>query len=223
MRLYHHPLSFNARRAVMTAVHLRAKVDLVEVNLTSPADRALLSSMNPNSKVPVLEDDGFVVWESNAIMQYIAEKTPGQTLYPTDPRGRADVNRWLFWSAQHFSPAVGIFNWQHFVKGMLGQGGPDPVELARGEREFGQFARVLDTHLATRTSIVGDAISLADFSIAAPLMAIGTGKLPIAPYENVLAWFARIQKLEAWKKTEARVAKRSEPSLLSGVSGGGAP
>lgn len=202
MRLFHHPLSFNARRAVMTGLHLKAKVDLVEINLMKPEDRAVLAGMNPNSKVPVLEDEGFLLWESNAIMQYIADRTPGQTLYPSEAKARADVNRWQFWSAQHFSPAVGIFNWQNFVKGMIGQGGPDPVELARGERELTQLARVLDEHLAKRTWMCGDALSLADLSIAAPLMAIGPGKVPMSPYRNVLAWFERVRELDAWKKTD---------------------
>ncbi|MBS2011639.1 MAG: glutathione S-transferase family protein [Deltaproteobacteria bacterium] len=201
MRLFHHPLSSNARRAVMTALHLKAKVDLVEIDLVKPSDRALLQNLNPNSKVPVLDDDGFLLWESNAIMQYVADRTPGQTLFPTEARARADVTRWQFWSAQHFTPAIAIFNWQNFVKGMLGQGGPDPVELARGERELAQFASVLDGHLATRTWIVGKDLTLADLSIAAPLMAIGPAKIPMGKYTNVLAWFDRVRELDAWKKT----------------------
>ena len=73
-------------------------------------------------------------------MQYLADKTPRQTLYPTEARARADVNRWLFWCAQHFHPAIGILNWENWIKGMTGQGGPDPAEVRRGEQlviEFG--------------------------------------------------------------------------------------
>src|SRR5580698_2908951 len=99
MKLFHHPMSANARRAVMTALHLRAPVDLVFVDLAKGAQREpQFLRRNPNGKVPVLEDDGFLLWESHAIMQYLAEKTPGQTLYPEGHRDRADVNRWLFWS-----------------------------------------------------------------------------------------------------------------------------
>src|SRR5690349_13067765 len=120
MRLYHHPMSTNARRAVMTAVHLGISIDLVVVDLGKGAQRAPeFLRLNPNGKVPVLDDDGFILTESHAIMQYLAEGTPGQTVYPADRRARADVNRWLFWSAHHFQPAVSIFNWENLVKGFL--------------------------------------------------------------------------------------------------------
>ena len=202
MRLFQAPVSSCARRAVMTAIHLHADVDLVEVNLMKPEDRALLASMNPNVKVPILEDDGFVLWESHAIMQYIAERTPGQTLYPTDARARADVNRWLFWSSQHWGPAIGVLNFQHFIKKIIGQGDADPAEVARGEREVTQFATVLDRHLHDREWISGKTLTLADFSIAAQLMTIVPAKLPVAPYANIHVWFARMRALPAWQKTD---------------------
>jgi len=202
MRLHHHPFSSNARRAVMTALHLGAKVDLVPVDLAKGEQRRPeFLALNPNAKVPVLEDDGLVLTESHAIMQYLAEKTPGQTLYPTELRARADVNRWLFWNAHHFAPAVSIFGWQNLVKKTLGLGDPDPVELARGERELATFAGVLDAHLAKREWIAGSALSLADLAIATPLMITVPARLPVAQYANVRAWFARVQELDAWKKT----------------------
>ena len=202
MRLFQHPLSFNARRAVMTALHLRADVDLVEVNLMKAEDRALLASMNPNGKVPILEDEGFILWESHAIMQYVAERTPGQTLYPTEVRARADVNRWLFWSAHHFGPAVGVLNFQNFVKNLIGQGGPDEAEVKRGEREVAQFAGVLDAHLADREWVSGKTLTLADLALASPLMATVPAKLDVSRYTSLLGWFARVRALEAWKKTD---------------------
>ncbi len=100
MRLYHHPMSSNARRAVMTVLHLGVDVDLVLVDLAKGEQRRPeYLRLNPNGKVPVLEDQGFVLSESHAIMQYLADRTLGQTLYPEAIQARADVNRWLFWSA----------------------------------------------------------------------------------------------------------------------------
>ncbi|PTL81534.1 glutathione S-transferase family protein [Vitiosangium sp. GDMCC 1.1324] len=201
MRLYHNPYSFNARRAVMTALHLKVPVDLVVVDLMSQEHRERLRGVNPNDKIPVLEDGDFVLWESHAIMKYLAEKTPGQTLYPADLRARADVDRWLFWCASHFGPAISILNWEHFVKKMVGAGDPNPAEVARGEREVERFALVLDSHLAGREWISGPRLTLADLSIAAPLMATTTAKISLARYPNIQAWFGRVQALEAWKKT----------------------
>jgi glutathione S-transferase len=202
MRLYHHPYSFNARRAVMTALLLGAPVELVFVDLQKGEQRQPpFLKLNPNHKVPVLEDDGFVLWESHAIMQYLADKTPRQTLYPTETRARADVNRWLFWCAQHFTPAIGILNWERVIKGMVGLGAADPAEVRRGEQLVREFGGILDAHLAGRDWICGDALSLADIAMATPLAATVPAKLPVADLDNVQRWFAGMQTLEAWKKT----------------------
>lgn len=201
MRLYHNPYSSNARRAVMTALHLKVPVELITVDLMDSGHRANLLRINPNSKIPVLEDGDFILWESCAIMQYLADRTPGQTIYPTDARARADVNRWLFWAAQHFAPAIGILTWENYIKGVIGLGDADPREVARGELQIAQFAAVLDQHLAQREWIVGDALTLADFTIAAPLMTTVRAKLPVLQYQNLQAWFARVQALDAWQKT----------------------
>jgi glutathione S-transferase len=203
MRLYHHPLSTNARRAVMTAAHLGTPVTLVTVDLVKGEHRqAQFLKLNPNHKVPVLEDDGFILWESRAIMQYLCDITPLQAIYPPEKRARADVNRWLFWCAQHFGPSIEILNWEHWVKGLLGLGGPDPGELRRGEALVAQFAAILEAHLAGRDWICGDALSLADLSIAAPLADTARAQLPVTGLANVQRWFARVQALEAWKRTE---------------------
>lgn len=202
MRLYHHPFSSNARRAVMTAIHLEAPVELVLVDLFKREHlQPEFLKMNPNHKVPVLTDGDFVLWESYAIMQYLADKTPVQSVYPTEPRMRADVNRWLFWCAQHFSPAVAIFNWENAVKGMIGLGDPDPVEIRRGETLFTELALILDAHLAWRDWISGASLTLADLAIAAPLGEAQRAKLPLAAYANIQRWFDRMQGLEAWKQT----------------------
>ena len=203
MRLYQHPMSGNARAAIMAAYALNAPVELVYVDLgKSEQNLPDFLKMNPNHRVPVLEDDGFYLWESKAIMQYLADKTPGQTLYPTELRARADVNRWLFWAGQHFSPSISIFFWENVVKEMLGRGAPDPVELKRGAALFNEFAGVLDNHLADRQWICGNSLTLADLSIAAPYACAAPGKAPVGWYANIQKWFAHIQTLDVWQRTE---------------------
>jgi glutathione S-transferase len=202
MRLYHYPMSANARRVVMTAVHLQVVVELVEVDLAKGEQRApAFLNMNPNGKVPVLEDDGFVLTESYAIMQYLADRTPGQTIYPLDIRARADVNRWLFWSAQHFTPAIGILNWENWVKSLVGAGPPAPAEVARGEELVRQCATLLDAHLVDRKWLAGQQLTLADLALAAPLMTIERAKLPVTQHAHLLGWFDRVQALDAWQRT----------------------
>ena len=202
MRLYHHPMSSNARRALMTAIHLGLSLELAEVDLMNADDSRRLGELNPNGKLPVLADGSLLLWESCAIMQYLAEQVPGQTLYPSAPQERADVNRWLFWAAQHFSPAIAVLAWERAWKGMTGNGAADPLEEARGERELHACAVVLDAHLAQRDWLCGNALSLADFAVAAPLMYSEAVRLPLAQYAHLQAWFARVQQLRAWQETQ---------------------
>ena len=201
MRLFHHPVSSNARRVMLAAIHMGLPLETIEVNLMDPADRRRLEELNPNSKLPVLQDGDFVLWESCAIMQYLADRAYGHTLYPENMIVRADINRWMFWACQHFSPALGIIVWENIWKGLTGNGGPDPVELARGAEEVQQFATVLDNHLAGRKWVVGNSLTLADFALAAPLMYTQQAKLPVNQYSNLQAWYARVQELDAWKQT----------------------
>jgi glutathione S-transferase len=186
----------------MTALHLDAKVELVAVDLSKGAQRRPeFLRLNPNGKVPVLDDDGFVLWESHAIMQYLADKTPGQTVYPLEARARADVNRWLFWSAHHFQPAASVLNWEHNVKAMIGLGAPDPAAVKRGEELIVPLAAVLDEHLVGRTWVAQDKVTLADLALATPLMTMDRAKLPVKDRPNLMRWFARVQELDAWKRT----------------------
>jgi glutathione S-transferase len=201
MRLYHNPMSSNARRTLMTAIHLELPVELAEVDLMNMDDRRRLAELNPNVKVPVLADGTFLLWESCAIMQYLAGKAPGQTLYPEAAQARADIDRWMFWCAQHYAPAIGVLTWERAWKGMTGCGEADPLEVARGERELAECAFVLDNHLAGRSWVCGDSLSLADFALAAPMMYSDKVALPLAQYEHLQAWFARVQQLPAWQET----------------------
>lgn len=201
MKLYYHPLSGNSRRVLLVAEHLAVPLERIVVDLPKGEQRGEAhKARNPNGKVPVLDDDGFVLWESRAIMQYLAEKTPGQTLWPSDPRGRAEVARWLFWCAGHMAPANTILVLETFVKPITGRT-PDPAEIARGEALVAEHAPVLDGHLAGRTWVAADHVTLADLSLAASFALAGRAKLPIEPYANLNAWLARVHQLDAWKRT----------------------
>lgn len=203
MKLYYHPLSSNARKAVMTAELLGSPVEKVLVNLPageqySPA----YVGLNPNAKVPLLVDGELVLWESMAIMMYLADKAEEQALYPSELTSRADVNRWLFWAAAHWTPTIGILNFENMLKKILGRGETDQAVVERTNVEMIRLAKILDSHLATRPFMSGETLTLADVAIACPMMTLVPAKLPLQPFENLLGWFGRIQQLDAWKKSE---------------------
>ncbi len=203
MKLYFHPFSSNARKARMTAELLGAPVEQVFVDLVQRAQAAPdFLAMNPNGKVPVLVDGDLELWESYAIMIYLAEKTPGQTLYPADPKARADVNRWMFWAAAHWSVQISTLNFENMLKSAIFRiGEADPAIVGRANAELERLAGILDAHLAGRTYVSGDTLTLADVTLACPLMVTELAKLPVKQFPNLQAWMGRMQALEAWTKT----------------------
>ena|SRR3989442_1294543 len=171
MKLYYHPNSPNCVNVLATANQLGMQLDLQLVDLLKGAqkDPAYLA-LNPNGRVPTLADGDFILWESNAIMQYLAGKKPGNSLWPVDDRARADVSRWQFWQAFHWTRATGTLVWENMVKRFLNAGAPDPAKIKEAEDLFHSLAAVLDGHLKSRDYLVGSQPTLADFSVAAPLI-----------------------------------------------------
>lgn len=203
MKLFHHPMSSNARRARMAAILLGHEPELVLVDLATGAQRKPeYLAINPNGKVPTLVDGDVVVWESLAIMTYLADRTPVQSLYPVELVARTHVNKWLFWTANHWSPAIAQLNFENFLKKMFGGGEPNEYAVQRATGLFHDFAKVLDATLASSRHVAGEALTLVDLAIAAPLMYAQMSKLPLEGYPHVTRWFDGLRQLDAWKATE---------------------
>jgi glutathione S-transferase len=202
MKLYYNPLSPNVRRARFTAAVLgieleEQKLDFAKGEHKSPEYLAL----NPNGAVPTLVDGDFVLTESRAIMQYLASKKPEAGLYPKDEAARADITRWQFWDAAHFSPQAAAIAFEKMLKGMMGLGDPDQGKINDALANFRRFAAVLNKRLEGKEYIVGKALTLADLTIASSLMYAQPTELPLGEFPNIQAWFSRITALDGWKKT----------------------
>jgi glutathione S-transferase len=205
MKLYYFE-SPNPRRACAVARHLGAPVEFVRVDVLkgeqrTPAFRAL----NPNGKVPVLVDGERVVWESAAIMVYLAEKA-GSDLWPADER-RIDVIRWIAWDLAHFSRHAGALVFENHVRAMAGLGQPDAAAVTEATGYFRQYAAVLDGHLKGRSHLVGDALTLADFAVAAALPLAAEAKLPLEDFPEIRRWHAGLERLPAWRNPFPAKAK----------------
>ena len=202
MKLHVTPPSPRAFKVVAVTHHVGLEPELGFVDLLNGDHmKPEFAALNPNRKMPVLEDDGFVLWESNAIMQYLASKKPESGLWPTDPRRQADVSRWQCWELAHWERACGTLVYENFVKDRFGRGGPDPQEVVRGEQEFQVVAKVLDDHLRGRDWLVGDGLTLADFSVGSWLTCAQIGRYPLAGYGEIGRWYRGLESLPAWRKS----------------------
>jgi glutathione S-transferase len=119
--------------------------------------------MNPNGLVPTIEDDGFVLWESNAIVRYLCSKHSAGELCPADPKVRADADRWMDWQATAFTPAFGpIF---HGLVRTPGSRTREEIDAAIAASEG--FAAILDARLADRRYVAGDTFTMGDIPLGA--------------------------------------------------------
>jgi glutathione S-transferase len=203
LKLHVFPLSPRAFKVLLVAEHLQVPYEFCLCDLTKGDQKsAAFTAINLNQKMPALEEDGFKLWESNAIIQYLASKKP-DVLLPLNERARADVSRWMFWESTTWDPAVATLAFERVVKGLFGLGGPDPARVEDGERKFHVAAGVLNTHIMGRDYICGDTLSLADFSIAAALSIAEPAQLPLQPYAELRRWAARITELAAWRAVRA--------------------
>jgi glutathione S-transferase len=203
MKLYMFELSSNARKVLIAAELLGVKLERAVVHLGKQEQKFPdYIALNPNGRVPTLVDGDFVLWESNAIMQYLADSTPGNSIYPTELKARADVNRWMFWQANHWGPPIGALNFENMIKKMVGAGEPDTAFVKRNEELLKQFGGVLDAHLKDREWVSGSTMTIADIAIGTSMMFLVPAKLPLDSFANVMRWFGRLRELPAWKATE---------------------
>ena len=154
---------------------------------------------NPNGRVPVLEEDGFVLWESPAILRYLAAKRPERALGGADAKTEGLVNQWLFWWTGGPEAAINALLWERIIKPkVLNRPGNDPGILADATARLSRFLPVLDRQLEARDYVIGP-LSIADFAMA-PGLERGPDLLEfdVAPYRNIAAWLARLAAKPYW-------------------------
>ena len=187
------------RKACAVAKYLALPVEFIRVDLAKQANKSPdFLAMNPNGRVPVLDEDGRILWEASAIMCRLAERA-GSDLWPDDER-RIDIIRWFSWDTAHFYRSAGTLFFENVVKRWLGMGEPNSTVVEEATRSFRFFAGVLSDHLKGRTYLVGDGLTLADFAVATLLPNAEEAKLPLSDYPEIQRWHARLCELPAWRE-----------------------
>jgi len=202
MKLYGFPASPNTWKVRALASYLKTPLEFELVDLTKGAQRSpAYLAINPTGRTPTLVDGDFRLWESNAILQYLAAKS-ASPLWPSDVQARADVSRWQFWQLAHWgAEACQPITFQRLVKKFLNLGPPDEMVLANATECFNKEAAMLDAHLAKQKYLVGNALTVADFAVAAPLFYAKQAEMPLGAYGNLRGWFERVAALPCWSET----------------------
>jgi glutathione S-transferase len=206
MKLYQLPFSPACQKVVALAHEVGMPLQLVAVELFKGGARTpAMLAKNPNGKVPILEDGDFVLWESAAMLAYIAARAGRTDLAPTTPRERAEVDRWTSWEGAHFGPAIRKVAFERVVKKLAGLGAPDEAMVKVGMDEFAMRANALEQSLGTKEYLCGR-LTIADFDLAPYAALAESCGLDFEPYPKAKAWFGRMSARESMKK--ALVAAR---------------
>ena len=132
--------------------------------------------LNPNGLVPTIQDDGFVLWESNTIVRYLAARHAAGSLWPEDPKARADADRWMDWMITTFWPAI-----HALFLGMI-RTEPDkrdPRAMEESRLKTADVLGIVDAHLKTREYLAGNALTMGDIPLGCGIWRWMA--LPIAP------------------------------------------
>ena len=203
MKLYGFPPSPNTWKVRALAAHLGVPLELEFIDLSKGAQYApAYLALNPTGRTPTLIDGDFKLWESNAILQYIAGKN-ANSLWPNDDaKKRADIAHWQFWQLAHWgAEACQPLTFQRLVKKIMNLGPPDEAAIAKGTEAFNKEAKMLDAHFAKQPYLVGKDLTIADFAVAAPLFYAKEAEMPVGPYANLRGWFDRVAALPCWRET----------------------
>jgi glutathione S-transferase len=200
MKLYGHPMSTCTRKVLCALAEKNVKADFQLVDIMSGAQKTPDHlGIQPFGQVPVLEDDGFVLFESRAICRYLDEKLGGPKLHGSDLKSRALIEQWISVETSNFTPAAMKIIMSAFFGPMMGKSVDEAVVNA-GREGVKRCVEVMERQLGKTQYVAGDSFSIADIGFLpyiTYLMAAKQGDLFESP--NVAAWWNRVSTRESWK------------------------
>jgi glutathione S-transferase len=190
--------SINVQKVLWCCGELNLEYERIDAGLQFGVNNTPeYKAINPNALVPTINDDGFILWESQAIVRYLARKHGLGTLCPSDAKACADADRWMDWNATTLWPNLRPIFWN------LVRTPPEKRDLALVNDSRNKLAAsmaILDAHLANRNYVAGDALTMGDIPVGTAVqrwfnMAIGREDL-----KNLEAYYQRLQGRAAFKQ-----------------------
>ena len=188
--------SYNVQKVTWIAAELGVPNRRLDVGgrfggLDTPEFRA----MNPNGRIPVIEDEGKVIWESNAIVRYLASRYGGEAWWPSDPATHAQGDQWMEWAGNNLNVGfLGLFMGFYRTPETKRDWTAIKANLERCAADYG----LLDRVLAKRPFIAGETISVGDIPIGATLFRYFTLDIERPKLPNVEAYYRRLTERPAY-------------------------
>jgi len=202
MKLYYSH-NLNPRVAVAVARHLGSPVEFIRARPFHPAQIEEFRKLNPNTRVPVLEEGGGTLWEADAIACRLSELA-GSDFWRRDS-SQPRMIQWVSWATHHLNNAAAVLYFEHVVIPQFPLQSRPPSagteKLGEALQEFRQFAAILDAHLRGRRWLLDDGrLSYADFRVASVLPFADKAGLPVDEFPEMARWHGQLMELKAWRE-----------------------
>ena len=194
--------SFNPQKVRLALEELGLDYSLVTVDLTRGGQHTdLVGELNPNRKVPILRWDEYTLWESNAILTYLGERT--NRLWPTDAEGKGVAAKWLYFEARHLSEPIGELWFNGYVARLMNRP-PDTLAQERAQKNGARYLAVAEEHLGRNEWMLGEQFSLLDCCYGPMFDALSLAGEYLAAYPALGQYLARMRDRRAWKACQFR-------------------
>ena len=153
--------------------------------------------LNPNRLVPTIDDDGFILWESYAIIRYLCRQYGMGTLWPQDPKQSALADQWMEWTNSRFMGTFFPVFWALIRTDKQAQNHDKITQLARAT---GELLQIVENNLEDKKYMVGDQISMGDIPLGSMMFKYYTLEIQRPSLPNIESWYARLCKREAYQR-----------------------
>ncbi|TGL65203.1 glutathione S-transferase family protein [Leptospira jelokensis] len=200
MKIYGDSQSGNCYKLQLLASILKITYEWIELDIKNGDTKTeSFLKLNPNGKIPILVlDDGRVLSESNAILNFLAE---GSDLIPNDPFERAKVLQWQFFEQYSHEPYIAV---ARFIQHYLGIPADRKVEYESKQSGGHKALRVMEIQLEKTPYLVGDSMTLADISLFAYTHVAHEGGFDLSEYPKIKEWIRRIQDQKHYLPMKSR-------------------
>lgn len=191
--------SSNVRKPLWAAEELGLAYEAIDAGgAFGVVDTPEYRAMNPNGRVPVIEDDGFVLWESNAIVRYLLGKhAPNSTWYSADPQARAIADKWMDWTSSSFAGPFRTVFWGVLRTPADKQDWP---AINAAIKECSELLSMADEALVSQPYLSGKDIGMGDIPLGSFIYAWFEMPIERAPQPHLQAWYERLKQRPAYKK-----------------------
>lgn len=201
LTIFGHPVSGPSNKVRYTCEYLDIDYEWQEIDIQSGEGRREdYLEIHPAGKVPAMDDDGFVLFESRAICEYLIDREESELL-PDDSRQRGTVNQWMDFTVQHVYRAVTKVVFNRVFAPEMGKK-VDERSLEEGLDWLDRFLPIVDEQLSEGQYFVGDRLTLADLTLLSTTDYTNVGEIDLSEYEALTGWKDRMEQRSFWQSCQ---------------------